>query len=200
VFCCFASGHKLNPPLFDSWTRILGAVPGSVLWLAEHNANMASNLRRAAMERGVAAERLVFAAKIGYAEHLARYGLADLCLDSFPFNGGTTTSDALWAGLPVLALAGRSFSGRMSGSLLNALGLPELIVTSATDYEHLAVALAGDRGVLDALRKRVAANPSRISLFDGARFSRDLEKAYSKIWQRYLQRRAPANLAVEPAT
>jgi len=128
VFCSFNNSYKINPPVFDVWMRLLKAVSGSVLWLVGDNATVQHNLRREALHRGVEPGRLVFAPRIQYADHLARFRLADLFLDTLPFNAGTTASDALWAGVPVLTCAGEAFASRMAGSLLKAVGLPELCV------------------------------------------------------------------------
>lgn len=194
VFCCFSNGHKMNPDLFDVWMRLLAGLDKSVLWLVNHNQWMMSNLVREAENRGILGQRLVFAPKVRYSEHLARYRLADLCLDTFPFNGGTTTSDALWAGVPVLTCAGRSFSGRMSGSLLRALGVPELITYSLNDYEALAFALASDSARLEGIRATVARNRLQSPLFDSKRLARDLDAAYVAVWERFLEGRPPTHI------
>ena len=129
VFCSFNNSYKITPEMFDVWMRLLKAVPGSVLWLLEGNRFAPANLRREAEARGVAAERLVFAPRMPLPEHLARHRLADLFLDTFPVNAHTTASDALWAGCPVLTLAGETFVSRVAGSLLRAVGL------AGTDHE-----------------------------------------------------------------
>ena len=141
VFCAFHSSYKLNPEVFDIWMRLLQAVPGSVIWLVAA-ADAHDNLRREARARGIDPARLVFAGQVPYADHLARQKLADLFIDTWPYNGGTTASDALWAGLPVLTMAGRSYAARMAGSLLHAVGLPELVTHSPQAYEALALRLA----------------------------------------------------------
>src|SRR5262249_31049202 len=127
VFCSFNSSYKFNPPMFDVWMRALGAVEGSVLWLVAATQSIKTQPRREAPQRGVAPERLVFAPVVTYADYLTRYRLADLFLDTVPFNAGTTASDALWAGLPLITCPGETFSGRMAGSILRAIGLSELI-------------------------------------------------------------------------
>ena len=175
VFCAFTHNHKFTPELFSTWMRILQRTPGSVLWLLADNERAKSNLLRHAEERGVGAQRLVFAPRIPPEEYLARFQLADLFLDTMPFNGGATASDALWAGLPLLTCSGRTFASRMAGSLLLAIGLPELITTSLEDYEERAVALAANPGELRALRQRLAANRDSAPLFDTPRFVRALE-------------------------
>ncbi|UCV17964.1 tetratricopeptide repeat protein [Ferribacterium limneticum] len=184
VFCAFNNTYKLTPEFFDLWMRLLAAVPDSVLWLASADASVQRNLRAEAERRGIAPERLVFSPRIRYAEHLARLQLADLFLDTLPFNAGTTASDALWAGVPVLTCAGRAFSARMAGSLLRALGLPELITGSLAAYEARALELAANPAVLSALRSRLANNRATHPLFDTRRFTRHLEQAYLAMQQR----------------
>ncbi|HMK87673.1 MAG TPA: tetratricopeptide repeat protein [Steroidobacteraceae bacterium] len=178
VWCSFHSSYKLNPPLFDVWMRILRATRGSVLWLVGGKPEVERNLRREAAGRGVDPERLVFARPLPYAEHLARLSLADVCLDTLPFNGGTTTSDALWAGVPVVTCAGRSFAARMSGSLLRTLGAPELITESIADYERLSLELALDPARLAMIRGTIGRQRAASPIFDTRRFTRHLEAAY----------------------
>ncbi len=145
VFCSFNNSYKITPQMFEVWMRLLKAVPGSVLWLLEGNPFVSANLCREAEARGVAGERVIVAPRLPLSEHLARHRLADLFLDTFPVNAHTTASDALWAGLPVLTLAGETFVSRVAGSLLRTMGLPELIATSLEDYEATARRLARDR-------------------------------------------------------
>jgi len=175
VFCSFNSNFKFTPDVFDRWMRILRAVPGSVLWLVADSEATRANLVREAEARDVAGSRLLFAARVAPADYLARFRLADLFLDTNPFNAGTTASDALWAGLPVLTWAGRTFCSRMAGSLLCAVGLPELVTHTLDDYEALAIALGNDRPRMAALRARLAANRDTSPLFDTPRFVRDYE-------------------------
>ena len=137
VFCCFNNNYKILPDIFNSWMAILGQVEGSVLWLLEDNARAAENLRKEAAARGVDPKRIVFAKRVPLADHLARHRLADLFLDTLPYNAHTTASDALWAGLPVLTRTGETFAGRVATSLLNAIGLPELVTRTREEYESL---------------------------------------------------------------
>ncbi len=150
VFCCFNNAYKITPDLFDIWMRLLIAVDGSVLWLLEGNAAATRNLRAEAERRGVAPGRLIFAPRMGMAEHLARHRYADLFIDTFYYNAHTTASDALWAGLPVLTYLGNAFAGRVAASLLNAMGLPEMITSSHAEYESLAIDLATNPELLSA--------------------------------------------------
>ena len=182
VFCCFNAAYKITPPLFDLWCRLLAAVPGSVLWLLESHPEVAGNLRREAVRRGVAAERLVFSPKLPLPDYLARYRLADLFLDTAPVGAHTTASDALWAGLPVLTMLGDSFASRVAASLLRAAGLPELAVGSAEAYEAAALRLARQPDEIVALKARLAEGRDRAPLFDSRRFTRALERAYETMW------------------
>ena len=178
VFCSFSHDYKVSPPVFDVWMRLLAQVPGSVLWLVSRGETTQRNLRREAEARGIAPERLVFAQRVPLVEdHLARYRQADLFLDTHPYNAHTTAADALMAGLPVLTLMGNSFPSRVAGSLLHAVGLPELIAHSLSDYEALALQLATDPARLASTKARLAANRTTHALFDTARFCRNLESA-----------------------
>lgn len=196
VFCCFNSAYKLTPALFDGWTRILAAVPGSVLWLYAGNPRVAANLRREGEARGVDPRRLVFAKPLPHAEHLARHRLADLFLDTLPYNAHTTGSDALWAGLPVLTRRGTTFAGRVAASLLRAAGLPELIVDGQEAYEAAAVDLARSPDRLRDLRQRLARNRTDCPLFDTPRFTRHLEAAYRAMWDIHQGGGAPRPIAI----
>jgi protein O-GlcNAc transferase len=200
VFCCFNMSFKITPDVFEIWMRLLRAIPGSVLWLGGFNPFAPANLRAEAQARGVAAERLVFAPRLPQAEHLARYRLADLFLDTVPYGAHTTASDALWAGCPVLTIVGQTFPTRVAGSLLRTLGLPELITTSFPEYEPLALRLAQDTQLLGALRDRLEANRHTSGLFDGARFARDLEQAYGAMWQIHTAGDQPRGFAVSRPT
>jgi predicted O-linked N-acetylglucosamine transferase (SPINDLY family) len=181
VFCCFNAAWKITPAIFAIWMRLLAAVPGSVLWLLDDNAVATRNLRAAAAARKIDPARLVFALRIAPADHLARHRLADLFLDTLPYNAHTTASDALWAGLPVVTCLGAAFDGRVAASLLAAIGLPELATHSLQDYEALALALAGDPARLAALRGKLAWNRDRSPLFDTDRFRRNIETAYRRM-------------------
>jgi predicted O-linked N-acetylglucosamine transferase (SPINDLY family) len=178
VFCCFNHNYKVTPPVFERWTSLLRRVPGSVLWLFKDNDSAERNLCGEAERRGVDPDRLVFAPKLPLAEHLARHRHADLFLDTFPYSAHTTASDALWAGVPVLTRVGQGFASRVAGSLLQTIGLPELVTDDIDAYEALACALATDPGRLGALRERLARNRGSSPLFDGALFARNLEAAY----------------------
>jgi predicted O-linked N-acetylglucosamine transferase (SPINDLY family) len=198
VFCSFNNSYKITPTMFDVWMRLLKAVPGSVLWLLEGNRFAPANLRNEAESRGVSADRLVFARRASLGDHLARHRLADLFLDTFPVTAHTTASDALWAGCPVLTIAGQTFVSRVAGSLLTALGLPELITSDPEAYEATALRLARNVEELASLRARLEANNKTSSLFDAGRFARHLEKAYLTMWETYTLGREPRAFAVKP--
>ncbi|HEX5280596.1 MAG TPA: tetratricopeptide repeat protein [Micropepsaceae bacterium] len=184
VFCCFNSNHKILPEVFAVWMRLLNATSGSVLWLLEDNLSAARNLRAEAEAHGVEAERLVFAKHTDPATHLARQTNADLFLDTLPYNAHTTGSDALWAGLPVVTVRGKTFAGRVAASLLGAVGLPELATDSLEQYEALALKLARDGEALARIKCKLAASRKSCALFDTARMTRHLEAAYQMMWQR----------------
>ena len=197
VFCCFNNNYKIVPDMFDIWMRILQAVPGSVLWLFQDNLTVKENLVREAEQRGIPGSRLVFAQRLPLDEHLARHSAADLFIDTLPYNAHTTASDALWAGLPVLTLAGQAFAGRVAASLLTAVGMPELITHTPQQYEELAVHLATHPEELSALRSRLQGLRTQSPLFDGKRFTQDLEKAYQIMFDRQQAGLPSAVISVE---
>jgi protein O-GlcNAc transferase len=196
VFCCFNSNYKIVPAVFDCWMRILIKVPGSVLWLLEDNATAAINLKREAELRGVSAERLVFAKRMPLPDHLARHRLADLFLDTLPYNAHTTASDALWAGLPVLTQLGETFAGRVAASLLNAIGLPELITKTPEEYERMAIDLAMHTERLATIKHKLAENRLTTPLFDTKRFTQHIEAAYIAMYTGYQTGMAPNHIVV----
>lgn len=196
VFCCFNNDWKIAAPVFDVWMRLLAGTPGSVLWLLEDNPWAAENLRRQAAVRGVAPQRLVFAPRAESDRHLARHRLADLFLDTFPYNAHTTASDALWSGLPVVTCAGRTFASRVAASLLHAVGLSDLVTPSLESYGRLASELARDPQRLGSLRHRLASHRETLPLFDTPAFCRHLEAAYRKMWEAFRQGQPPQTLAV----
>jgi protein O-GlcNAc transferase len=198
VFCSFNGNAKVTPEIFDVWMRLLGVVGGSVLWMLANDAATEQNLRREAQNRGIAPDRLVFARQTGYADYLARYRTADLFLDTLPFNGGTTVSDALWVGVPVVTCSGEAFAARMGGSLLRAIGLPDLIAPSVEAYESLARRLATDPQLLAQTKARLAVNRASHPLFDTDRFRRHIEAAYAIMYQRHRGGEASESFAVEP--
>jgi predicted O-linked N-acetylglucosamine transferase (SPINDLY family) len=186
VYCCFNNNYKITPATFDQWMRILMRVEAGVLWLRGENPTAVTNLRREADRRGVDPARLVFAPRLALPEeHLARHRLADLFLDTLPYNAHTTASDALWAGLPVLTLIGESYASRVGASVLRAIDLPELVTSTRDEYESAAVSLATKRDQLASIRRRLEANRLSTPLFDTKRFTRHLEQAYLAMLDRY---------------
>ncbi|MEZ5644372.1 MAG: tetratricopeptide repeat protein [Burkholderiaceae bacterium] len=181
VFCCFNNNYKFTEDVFDSWMRILHAVPGSVLWLLADNPWSQQNMTERARARGVDVSRLIFAPRVSPEMYLARYTAADLFLDAFPFNAGTTANDALWMGLPVLTRLGRAFASRMAGSLLRGLGLPDLVTHSLVEYEELAIQIAVTPGRIDEIKQRLAHGRDHSPVFDMPRFVQDFGDAVERI-------------------
>lgn len=197
IFCCFNNNHKITPGIFDSWMRILKRVNESVLWLLQPNESAVANLRKEAGARGVSPERLVFAKRMSLPDHLARLRLADLVLDTMPYNAHTTANDALWVGVPLLTQIGETFAGRVAASLLNAVGLPELIAPSLQAYEDLAVLLATDGEKLAALKGKLASNLATAPLFNPQLFARHLEMAYTAMYDRHQENLLPDHIYLQ---
>lgn len=194
VFCCFNNNYKITPDVFDVWMRILKNVDNSVLWLLEKNPKITQTLRNEAEKRGVSADRIIFAKKWILSQHLARHKQADLFLDTLPYNAHTTASDALWAGLPVLTCIGETFASRVASSLLNAVGLGELTTYSLDQYEKKAIHLATNPSELSRIKNKLSANLKDAPLFDTEKFTRDLERAYTLMWQRYQESKFPEEI------
>ena len=197
IYCCFNNNYKITPKVFDGWARILKAVEGSVIWLFADNPFAVENLKKEAQSRGLDSTRLIFAKRMDSAEHLARYQLADLFLDTTPCNAHTTASDALWVGLPVLTLIGESFGARVAASLLNAVGLPELVVDTQEEYEALAIQLARNPDELNQLKMRLKENVLNAPLFDTPLFTKHLEMAFLKAYERAQKGLLPEHIYVE---
>ena len=185
VFCCFNNQYKITPLTFAGWMRILKATDGSVLWLLVSNINAAKNLKKEAVKLGINEDRLIFANYIPNEEHLKRIQLADLFIDTLPYNAHTTASDALRMGLPVLTCIGDSFAGRVAASLLNAVRLPELITTSQDQYESSAIALAKNPEKMKIIKDKLINNLNKTTLYDAALYTRNLEVAYSVMYKRF---------------
>jgi predicted O-linked N-acetylglucosamine transferase (SPINDLY family) len=194
VYCCFNNGFKITPAIFDSWARILIAVPDSSLLVYADSESVRLNLTKEIERRGVNSGRLIFADRLKRDEYLARYRIADLFLDTSPYNAGTTASDALWAGLPVLTFLGQSFSARMCGSLLNAIGLPELVASSQKEYEDLAISIGKDPVRIAVLKNKLVENRLTTPLFNTKLFTKNLESAYKKSYERYQSSLAPEHI------
>ena len=187
VFCCFNNNYKITPQVFDVWMRLLERVENSVLWILSEDHNISKNLKNETTKRGIDFNRIVFAERIKMNEHLARQKVADLFIDTFPYTGHTTASDALWVGLPVLTRIGKSFASRVSASLLNAIDLSELVTSSEKEYEDLAVELAKNPVKLKEIKNKLKNNRNTKPLFNTQIFTRNMEKAYSLMYERYLK-------------
>ena len=196
IFCCFNNNYKITPKTFDSWMRILQGVADSVLLLYADNELAKGNLKKEAGDRGINPARIIFGKRIPTSDYLARYRVADLFLDTLPYNAGTTASDALWVGLPVLTQIGESFSGRVAASLLTAIDLPELITSTADEYEHLAIELATSTDKLDKIKRKLANNRLTTLLFNSRLFTRHLEAAFEAMHQRFRADLPPEHLSV----
>ena len=197
VFCCFNNSYKISPAFFDIWMRLLRSIPDSVLWLLEANALVKGNLRAEAGKRGVDPARLLFAPIVPSIAHIERHRHADLFLDTLPCNAHTTASDALWAGLPVLTCSGDTLAGRVAGSLLTAMGMPDLITGSLEQYQETALALAGDPQRLVALRRKLQDDRDTSALFDVRHLTRNIEAAYARMWQTWQSRKSPESFSIE---
>jgi len=196
IYCCFNNNYKFNPIVFNSWMNILLSATDSVLLLYSESGLVSDNLKKEASARGVSADRLIFAPRVGRPEYFARYLCCDLFLDTFPYNAGTTASDALWSGLPVLTYLGQSFPSRMAGSLLNAIEMPELIAHSIDEYESKALDLATHPEKLQALKSKLLQNKSRTALFDSKAFTINLECAFEKVMVRHWSGLPPDHIDV----
>lgn len=196
VFCCFNNSYKIIPGIFDHWMRILTAVKPSVLWLLQDNDTAANNLRKEAAARNIDPARLVFAQRLPLPEHLARHRLAGLFLDTLPCNAHTTASDSLWAGLPVLTQLGETFAGRVAASLLNAIGLPELIMGTAEQYQETAIALAMNPDKLTSIAQKLEKNRLTTPLFNTRLFTRHIESAYEAMHRRHQAGLPPDHIEV----
>lgn len=196
VFCCFNSSYKIEPDVFEVWMGLLRNLPGSVLWLADGGEALKRNLQREAVLRKIDAHRIVFAPRLPPEDYLASYACADLFLDTFYFNAGTTAADALWSGLPVLTCTGNTMASRQGASIVRAAGLPELIASDPVAYEAAALRLAAQPQELAMLRARLARNRHTCTLFDTARRVRELDRAFETMWQRHLAGLPPESFAV----
>ena len=196
VFCCFNNSWKINPEMFGQWMKILQRVPTSILWLYADNLSASANLKLEATKQGVPADRIIFSKWTPRDEYIAQFKYADLFLDTLPYNAGTTASDALWAGLPVLTLMGRSFAGRMAASLLTSIGIPELITYSRDEYCSVAIELASNPEKLASINTKLAQNRSTTSLFDTKLFANHLETAYKAAYERYHSGQPPDHIHV----
>jgi hypothetical protein len=197
VFCCFNSNVKITPVIFNLWMKILKKVNGSTLWLLEEDTVANNNLKKEAIDKGVSSDRIIFSKKIDMKEHLSRIAIADLFLDTFPYNAHTTASDSLWAGVPILTYQGQSFQSRVAASLLNAIDAKELIVNSLTEYESLAVELALNPSKLKAIKEKIQKNRLTKPLFNTFLYAGHLEKAYKKMYEIYQKNLVPDHIYIK---
>jgi predicted O-linked N-acetylglucosamine transferase (SPINDLY family) len=197
VFCCFSNSFKITPTTFDGWGRILKQVDDSVLLIYADNETAKTNLTKEIVLRGIQPSRLIFAEQLPKLEYLARYRLADLFLDTLPYNAGTTTSDALRMGLPVLTCMGSSFVSREAASVINAINLPELITSTQEQYESVAIELATDAEKLKIIKDKLVDNLATAPLYDTPLFTRHLESAYLTMYDRCQQGLDPEHIYVE---
>ena len=194
LLCAFHQSYKISEPVFDRWCALLHAIPGAVLWLLRWNANVQASLEAAARARGIGPERLCFAPMLPLDQHLSRLACADLYLDAWPCNAHTTASEALWAGVPVVTLIGPTFAQRVAASLLQAVKLPELVCTSADDYGATVRSLCADAPRRRRMHAHLIAQRHASPLFDGARFARDIEALYERMWARAVAGLPPEHL------
>jgi predicted O-linked N-acetylglucosamine transferase (SPINDLY family) len=196
VFCSFNNSYKITPKVFSIWMKILSQVQNSVLWLFEDNPFASENLRKYAKEHSIDPSRLIFAERLPLDEHLARHRLADLFLDTLPYNAHTTAVDALKSCVPVLTRSGQAFAGRVAASVLNAIGLPELVAISTEEYEDIAIKLVANPNKLKALKKRLSENRLTTPLFNTRLYTKNIESAYSEMYRRYLNNESKDHLFV----
>jgi len=197
IFCCFNNSYKINPVIFNVWMNILKKSNNSILWLLEENSLNKKNILKEAKNLGVLEDRIIFADRIKNEEHLARHKLADLFLDTLPYNAHTTASDALWSGLPILTCLGKNFQGRVAASLLNSVGLSNLITKSLDEYERLAIQFAiKEKNIID-IKNKLYNNLKSSSLFNTEIFTYNIEKAYKEIYERYKSNLKPDNIIIK---
>jgi protein O-GlcNAc transferase len=197
VFCCFNNTYKISSNEFDIWMRLLMKIDGSVLWLASTNNQSKINLKKEAKRKGIDPVRIIFAEKVSMDVHLSRYKLADLFLDTFIYNGHTTTTEALWAGLPVVTMQGRQFAARVAGSLLSAIELTELISKNTNEYEALIFKLATNSEYLNEIKNKLLKNITTTALFDSEAYTKNLEKGYQQAYERYFTGGKPIPISIE---
>ena len=197
IFCCFNNTYKITPEIFDSWATILKAVKGSIMFIYVDNELAKINLKKEISSRKVDPSRLFFGEYLPFSDYLARYRVMDLFLDTYPYNAGTTASDALWMGLPVLTLSGNSFPSRMAASLLRAINLPELITSNKSEYEAMAIELGINSKKINSIKNNLANNIDSTPLFNSGKFTKNLESIYSKMFERLVNRLGPDDIYSE---
>jgi predicted O-linked N-acetylglucosamine transferase (SPINDLY family) len=199
IFCCFNNAYKFNPQILDSWSKILLEVESSILWIPENNNHFKANMSSEFNKRGIDPSRIIFAQRMELmSDHLARCTIADIFLDTHPYNAHTTTLDFLKVGVPVLTLIGESFASRVAASLLNTIGLPELITNTQDEYVALAIELAKNSEKLSKIKQKLIESRLTTPLFDTPKFARHIEKAYMKIMERFWDDLPPEHIYIEP--
>jgi len=196
VFCCFNTTHKINPKIFDSWVNILKKVNNSVIWLLENNNISQKNLKKEAILRKIDPERIIFCKRTSSKEHIKRYQLADLFLDTFPYGAHTTANEALFSGLPIITIIGESFQSRVCSSLLTTIGLKELITNSYDEYENLAINIAKNPQKLKLIKDNLKINIKNSPLFKSKFYAENLEKAYISIYERHNNNLEPEDIYI----
>ena len=186
IFCSFNSNHKINPFIFNTWMNILKKVEKSILWIYANNEIAQQNLKQEAKKRGIDHNRIIFAEKVSISDHLKRMKLADIFLDTFPYNAHTSASDSIRMGLPVITLQGNSFASRVASSILSSINMPELITTKIDDYENLAIKLGNDKSYLNDIKNKIKTNIKKNPLFNSMKFTKDLESIYKKLLNKNL--------------
>ena len=198
IFCCFNNHYKILPDVFACWMRILNAVEGSVLWLSDTNNFASDNLLKEAQKKGIDKDRIIFAPQLpSRSDHLNRIQLADLFLDTSPFNAHTTASDALRMGLPLLTCIGESFVSRVAASLLKTIKLPELIVTNHDEYEALAIQLGRNTQELKVIKEKLLKNIENEALFNTPLYTRNIENAYIQMYKNYYKGLHPNDIVIK---
>ena len=197
IFCSFNQSYKITPGVFDIWMRLLKKIKGSVLWLLEDNQTANLNLKKEASKRGIDSNRIIFGKKMPPEEHFARLKIADLWIDVFPYTAQSSCADALWSGLPVLTRKGKSFTSRGASSILNAIGLNELITDTEKKYEEMATRLAQNPKFFKEIKNKLKKNRLTKPLFDTKLYAKNIESAYTKIYERYYSNLSTKNFEIK---
>lgn len=199
VMCAFNHTYKILPEAFDAWCAAMREIPHAVLWLKETNGQLRHNVLAEAAQRGIAPERIVFAQNVAFDTHFSRLALADVFVDTWPYNAHTTASDALWAGVPVVTLYQNSFASRVAASVLNAAGVAELAAEDAAQYERIIVTLAHDPALLQTYRQHLVTQRMSLPLFDSARYVGELEALFARMTERFRAGERPDHLLADAA-
>ena len=193
IFCCICKNYKFNPIIFNSWMKILSKVDGSMLYLRADSDCAKENLKKGAIAQNINPNRLIFGERLDYPMYIEILNLMDLSLDTYPFNGISSSCDSLWSGLPIVTLMGESFTSRASSSLLNSVKLNSLVTNSIDDYEKLAIDLGNNPIKLKKLREKIV-NKSLLDLYNMNKFTKQIENGYQKIYNRSQSNLPPAHI------